>query len=572
MKKAASALLPFLLVAAGLGARRAAARAGDAVVSYDTPFVMGEAEGPPTEPLTPRVAVVLVDGLGLAASRDMPFLGELRAQGADYACAIGLPSLSLPARAVMWTGAWADVHGQITNHHPRALRVDHLFRAARRRGLDTGLSASPKVHTLFSPGVTRAAVLGESPETAPLATYLAALRRQGDAAAGILARGPGLALVELYAADEAGHGWGAASPEYAEAVRAADQELRRLAAALDLEKGTLIVTGDHGHVAAGGHGGPEPPVMEVPLVMAGRGIRRAVRGAARQVDLAPTVAALLGLPIPSAGQGRPLVEALDAGEAHTLAILRAAVAQRERFVAEYLWRLEHLDGTGATTGGRPPAAPPDPPSDAASARARLDTLDAALRAGQDARRARDSRARRAPSAGLILLPVLVVGGLAGLGLAPAAEIRRGAAAAVVAFALYHAALSPLGLRYSITAINKDEWIDRFFARDMALGFAAAALAAAAAVWPGRASSLAERARQAWLAAALLAGLFVVKIALVYWHNGVFLRWYVTEQYWGFGFYLDVLALMAMGLGAPALFLVAAVVKKAPAGAARRPAA
>ena len=56
-----------------------------------------------------------------------------------------------------------------------------------------------------------------------------------------------------------------------------------------------------------------------------------VHGAARQVDMAPTLAVLLGLPLPAANQGRPLLEALDAPEAVPRPqALRNAVLQRRR--------------------------------------------------------------------------------------------------------------------------------------------------------------------------------------------------------------------------------------------------
>ena len=32
-------------------------------------------------------------------------------------------------------------------------------------------------------------------------------------------------------------------------------------------------------------------------------------------------------------------------------------------------------------------------------------------------------------------------------------------------------------------------------------------------------------------------------------NGVFLRWHMPDQHWGFAFYLDALVLMAVGFGA-----------------------
>jgi hypothetical protein len=80
---------------------------------------------------------------------------------------------------------------------------------------------------------------------------------------------------------------------------------------IDLARDTVIVTADHGHVRPGGHGGREAEVSNVPLVLAGSGI---IAGAtardARLIDVAPTVAALLGVPAPGCAEGRALVELL----------------------------------------------------------------------------------------------------------------------------------------------------------------------------------------------------------------------------------------------------------------------
>ena len=90
--------------------------------------------------------------------------------------------------------------------------------------------------------------------------------------------------------------------------------LRVAFAGIDLTRDTVIVTADHGHVSRGGHGGAEPEVSSVPLVLAGKGI---VPGAsarnAQLVDVAPTVAALLGVPAPGQDRDGALggVELLD---------------------------------------------------------------------------------------------------------------------------------------------------------------------------------------------------------------------------------------------------------------------
>jgi len=110
--------------------------------------------------------------------------------------------------------------------------------------------------------------------------------------------------------DRAGHARGVGEA-YRDAAAAVDRMLRAALAKLDWSRDTAIITADHGHVAPGGHGGDEPEVSHVPLVMAGAGI---VPGAAardaRSIDVAPTVAALLGVPAPGHAEGRALVELL----------------------------------------------------------------------------------------------------------------------------------------------------------------------------------------------------------------------------------------------------------------------
>ena len=51
-------------------------------------------------------------------------------------------------------------------------------------------------------------------------------------------------------------------------------------------------------------------------------------------------------------------------------------------------------------------------------------------------------------------------------------------------------------------------------------------------------------------------LLLLKMAVAYWRYGIFLRWEMPDQFWAFGFYLDTLAVMALGFGAPAMPLFA----------------
>jgi hypothetical protein len=133
-------------------------------------------------------------------------------------------------------------------------------------------------------------------------------------------------------------------------------------------------------------------------------------------------------------------------------------------------------------------------------------------------------------------------------------------AAAVALALYHLAMPVVGLRYSLTAVNKDEWLPSFFRKDMALGLAACALAVAAGAWRERrhhGASLFDRARQAWLVTSAFCFAFVVKTAVVYGAQGVTTtRWTIGDMRWALAFYLDLLVVMAVGILSPLMALPA----------------
>jgi hypothetical protein len=191
--------------------------------------------------------------------------------------------------------------------------------------------------------------------------------------------------------------------------------------------------------------------------------------------------------------------------------------------------------------------------------ARLDALDAREARTKWEWRARERRARVRPALLLVLAPLALWAALAWLGVVRGGETRRAMLAAAAGLALYHLALPALGLRYSLTAVNKDEWLPAFFRKDMALGLAVCALVVAAGAWRERrrqGAGLFDLARYAWLVTAAFCFAFVVKVAVVYWAQGAMSRWTIANMRWGFAFYLDILVLMAVGVLSPLMVLPA----------------
>jgi hypothetical protein len=275
-----------------------------------TPPAPGEALG---APMTRKVVIVVMDALRLDTSENaavMPFLNELRAQGASAVMTSRPPSFSAPAWGTILTGAWPDLNDtQVFNppdeYSARAFTQDNIFAAAHRSGLKTAVSgyswfeqmlANSSVDQVFS-------TTGED-NTAD--------REVVDAALPWLSGDYQLVLVHIDQIDYAGHHEGGPrSPNWNAAATRSDNLLREIVSKLDMSQDTVIVLSDHGQINIGGHGGTEAVATTEPFIIAGKGVLAGATSEIQMVDVAPTMAVLLGTNIPASNQGRPLFEFLD---------------------------------------------------------------------------------------------------------------------------------------------------------------------------------------------------------------------------------------------------------------------
>ena len=292
---------------------------------------------PHTRRLSQEVVLVIVDGLRLDASRKMRYLATLREQGVDGRATSHYPSWSRPNYVSILTGVPPQASGVRTNRHYTPVPIDSLMDRVRDAGLHSAVASeySPMPAIFLRPvdpaqraqvdqvDIDVAMEKEEGDDLPPMpelelrspfddGRYTPWPGGLVDAARAQLATGHDLQVILISIVDAAGHKEGAASEEYAAAVQMADRRLSRLLPPLDLTKTTVIVLADHGHTGPGGHGGVEPEVLNVPLVMIGAGVRPGSEPqGARLIDVAPTVAALLGMPAPGHGLGRTLTEVLD---------------------------------------------------------------------------------------------------------------------------------------------------------------------------------------------------------------------------------------------------------------------
>lgn len=284
----------------------------------------------PRPRLARRVFLVIIDGLRVRESIGLPYLDELRRRGIEANAASHYPTFSRPNYVSIVTGVQPMWSGVRSNHYDAPVLLDSLMDRASEAGLESGFVSN------YSPGLPRMFTreVGESPDSVSyvsdfhdmhyvrwpggfvLATHLLIDRRYP------------LVLMHLGEVDQAGHEFGGDSPEYLAATRSVDEQLRSALADVDLTRDAVVVVADHGHTDWGGHGGLEPEVVEVPLIMAGAGVRPAAAiSGARLIDVAPTVATLLGVRPPGHGLGRTLTDALILPRDTSTAI-QAADAER----------------------------------------------------------------------------------------------------------------------------------------------------------------------------------------------------------------------------------------------------
>ncbi|MEW6072016.1 MAG: sulfatase-like hydrolase/transferase [Planctomycetota bacterium] len=257
-----------------------------------------------------------------------PNLDRLAAEGVLFARAYAPAPLTLPSHLSMLTGLYPPRHGVRDNgHHVLAAEVDTLAEAAAAAGLQTAAFVSASVlHPSFGTGQGFATF--DSPtDDDPRATVDYPARPAHDTVA--------LAIAWLAARDRARgfflwvHLWDPHAPYEAPArfraptpylaeVACADDAVGILLGTLEEEElfdtTTVLVAGDHGE-AFGEHGESShgaccyDTTLRVPLILrqaGGRGGGRRDDRLASVVDVQPTLAAALGLPVSGLVDGRPL--------------------------------------------------------------------------------------------------------------------------------------------------------------------------------------------------------------------------------------------------------------------------
>jgi hypothetical protein len=304
----------------------------------------------PTQPVvlpkTAKIVIVLISGLGYEAAQslNLPVFNQLVQTGATMAIQSEPPTYSQTARLSLITGAPADMNGAPPIDQPlenlSPTPIDTIFARAHDAQLKTTLLGRDDWQYLVP-----AADLDETffVNVPGLETDQAILQ-----AALPLIKNNQIDLVFIqftgleFAAKQQG---GLSSNIYQVAASTIDFYLGHINRTVDLNNTVLMILGDHGLTESGGHGGDEIEITRQPLIVIGKNIIPGSYTDIRQIDIAPTISTILGLPSPKAAHGRILFEMLNLNErSRTLAQLtltQLRVALAEAYVTQ-------IKGSGAT--------------------------------------------------------------------------------------------------------------------------------------------------------------------------------------------------------------------------------
>ena len=258
-----------------------------------------------------KVLMVVSDGLrDDVARQSMGYLEHLveTKQASHWTVQAELPTVSRPLYETLHTGLPVSQHGVTNNRVVRRSSVPNVFEQAVKNGRTTGAAAyywfcELYVHAPYDYVADREV---ESPaqwiQHGRFYTEDATPDREVLAAGASLASRyqPDYLLVHPMGMDYVGTLHGSDSAEYRNQAITQDTILADLLPRWRNLGYTVLVTADHGITSDRTHGGSDPGSRRVPLYWvapegSGRG---AVKAMPHQLQIAPTLCRILGIPVP----------------------------------------------------------------------------------------------------------------------------------------------------------------------------------------------------------------------------------------------------------------------------------
>ncbi len=269
----------------------------------------------------PHVLVIGIDGLGahgIGMSKAQNLNGLMKNGSYSLAARTVMPSSSGPAWSSLITGATVERHGIGNNSWTADTKIlepvfkgDHnmfptIFGEIRKNFPHAVVGAIyhwGSFGNFIEKNVCDLSIPASSEEDA--------IQKTCDF---LTEKRPDFTFVHLDLVDHAGHGHGYRSAEYVKAVEKADSLVGVLMAKLKevgmIDQTVVFIVADHGGLETK-HGGSSPDEMIVPFIISGKGVKKgyAFNHPVFTVDMAPTIAWLLGFQLNEWVTGKPLKDA-----------------------------------------------------------------------------------------------------------------------------------------------------------------------------------------------------------------------------------------------------------------------
>ena len=265
-------------------------------------------------PTNERVIMIVIDGMRKERFQEAntPFLDSLKKNGTEYSqMETVYPARTVVCFSSMMTGTYPPEHGIKSNMvWNLGVKVETIFDSLRKVG-KTGrlLGIAHLVDAMGDDVDTVTAVMNND---------VADTKIMEGARQIMLDKNPDFFTVQLIGTDQTGHARGVLYDDYIQKIEEADKIVEDYVHFLHengfMENTTLIVCADHGQAdGIGGHGHLDEGERFVPFFLNGPTIAKGkiVEEKHSLTSVAPTVAHLLGAPIPSHSRGAILEEAFQ---------------------------------------------------------------------------------------------------------------------------------------------------------------------------------------------------------------------------------------------------------------------
>lgn len=238
-----------------------------------------------------KLCLIILDGLRFDAAVKMPFLSNMYNSGKAviYKGLCEVPSTSRPGYERILTGTSTKINNIDNNNKHIPSLIPNLFRISKNNKLKTGFCGYFWVEELYPLDIDYSFF------------YIIRDGTTFEKSIEIIEKyQPDFMVIHPMSIDNIGHKYGGISKEYEEEVKKIDAKIKNLWYLIQKMNYTLMLVSDHGHKDEGGHGDDNPDCLKIPICIISNEINSISpiinTGTISQLDIAPTICDILGIP------------------------------------------------------------------------------------------------------------------------------------------------------------------------------------------------------------------------------------------------------------------------------------